>query len=377
MAKNQKQNSLVKTFFKGLINNEAVMSGSKQSKWWVSLIIAVVSAFIPVIPIMVSTGNSYGASFLNDKTNGFDMHLASAVNALDALGDEFKVDENHQLIWYENNVKKETNPTPKTPLYEYVSEYRKEVKHEDESITVETFHQVELQVFYSSDPVNDKNADFTVQKLLSWLEGEEHTYVCDTTDIYTPVEGEDAPFTYIPSYLILYKDGIYTNIKGPNSTKSVAYTSFTSDWKHTKPGTELISSTIDVAEDDTTLARDVKNPEYCKGVLNNWKVYYNQAYQTQKSFNLGFSTLIYFGIYVVLIFFMGLMLFLLTRGKRNMFSYLTFFDTQKMAWWESAAPAILSLILGFFISQYAMMMFIVFLGMRTMWMSMRQLRPQA
>ena len=68
----------------------------------------------------------------------------------------------------------------------------------------------------------------------------------------------------------------------------------------------------------------------------------------------------------------------MTRGKKtNPFHILTFWQTQKIAYWESLAPGILSL-LGFipFFSQFAMFFYLFLMGMRTMWMSTRQLRPQ-
>ena len=88
------------------------------------------------------------------------------------------------------------------------------------------------------------------------------------------------------------------------------------------------------------------------------------------------SSLVFLGVYIVLIFIMGLLIFLLTRGKTNMFNYLKFMDCQKMVWWASLAPAILAVIFGFIFTNFAQMIFIILLGLRVMWMSMKQLRPQ-
>jgi maltodextrin utilization protein YvdJ len=72
---------------------------------------------------------------------------------------------------------------------------------------------------------------------------------------------------------------------------------------------------------------------------------------------------------------MGLMIFLLTRGKKNIFHIYTFGDCEKIAAWSMVSPALLSLILGFIFTDYAMMFFIILLGLRVMWLSMKQLRP--
>ena len=89
------------------------------------------------------------------------------------------------------------------------------------------------------------------------------------------------------------------------------------------------------------------------------------------------TTLIYFGVYAGLMFFLGLMVFLLTRGKNNPFSSLNFWVCQKIAWWSAFSPAVLGMILGFVLSGNTIgsMAFVLLASLRIMWLSMRQLRP--
>ena len=118
------------------------------------------------------------------------------------------------------------------------------------------------------------------------------------------------------------------------------------------------------------------NKAYCEEVENAWGEVFNTCFLRQKNVYFWSSTGIYLGIYVVLALFMGLLIFLLTRGKRNMFNYLKFHTCLGIEAYACLAPGLLSMILGFMLSQYAMMFFIILLGLRTMWMSMKQLRPQ-
>ena len=110
--------------------------------------------------------------------------------------------------------------------------------------------------------------------------------------------------------------------------------------------------------------------------FKNWVDIYNKAFMSQKRYNTWVTSAMFLGIYVGLLFIMGLLLWLLTRGKNNMFNYLKFMDTQKMAWWAALCPGILAMIVGFIFSNFAQMAFIVLLGLRTMWIAMKQLRPQ-
>ena len=90
------------------------------------------------------------------------------------------------------------------------------------------------------------------------------------------------------------------------------------------------------------------------------------------------NTGIYLGVYAGLILFLGLMVFLLTRGKNNINRTMNFWVCQKVAWWSSFTPGLLALPLGFLLASNILgqMTFIVLLSIRVMWLSMRQLRPQ-
>ena len=102
----------------------------------------------------------------------------------------------------------------------------------------------------------------------------------------------------------------------------------------------------------------------------------NDSYINQRVKTFWMNSGLYYGIYLVLGVFMGLMIFLLTRGKANPNRGLTFWITTKISWIACVAPAILAMIAGFFWSMAAGLGFIVLFGLRIMWLSMRSLSPQ-
>ena len=106
-----------------------------------------------------------------------------------------------------------------------------------------------------------------------------------------------------------------------------------------------------------------------------WADVMNKSYHPAKVAATWQYTGIFAGIDVGLIVLFGLITFLMTRGKRNPFRIYTFWETQKMAYWASFTPAILSLALGFWLTQYAFIFFMFAYGMRMMWMSMKSMRP--
>lgn len=348
---NPKAKKFLSNFFFGLFSNDHAIEGSKSNPWWVAIIIGIFAAAIPVIPITVGQARTYGASFLSGYTYRFDQNIATATKELAEAKKEFKV-ENSLLTYLDNGVAQNVDLTNDiNPVQAHVS--------------VKT-NQYELQVFYTTR----EKADF--RNFINEIAVT--NYKAGTTE-KAPSDYEDA--VYSPSFVILSKSaGIYTRINrdDTNAIGTNTYTSFTADWKHFKEGTLLISEAL--PEGKVASEVNLNNTDDVNAIFNNWKNYYNKAYISQKTYNTWMTSLLFYGIYIALILVMGLLVFLLTRGKNNMFNYLKFIDTLKIVCWASLAPGILGMIMGFILAQFAQMMFIILLGMRVMWISMKQLRPQ-
>ena len=100
-----------------------------------------------------------------------------------------------------------------------------------------------------------------------------------------------------------------------------------------------------------------------------------RSYESLKAKNTltvsGIYLAIFFGMSVV----MGFLMWILTRGKNNPNNYFSPWLTQKVEARLALAPALITLIAGFFLTQYAPFIFIMTLGLRVMWISMKELRP--
>lgn len=103
----------------------------------------------------------------------------------------------------------------------------------------------------------------------------------------------------------------------------------------------------------------------------------NKSFEKDKVAGTWQYTGIFAGVDLGLIILFGAITFLMTRGKRNPFRIYTFWDTQKMAYWAAFTPAVLAMVLGFILTQYAFVFFMFAYGMRMMWMSMKSLKPTA
>lgn len=342
-----KAKSFLSNFFIGLFSNKKAIEGSKTNPWWVALIIGLASALLPVIPIAVSQARSYGASFISGNVYKFDDNLANTVKDLYDEGVEFKVNGDHLLEYYVNDKLTGRDLASDTePIAEYINTFT---------------HQYELRVYYTERSAQDmRGAMVDAINAKSYIVGSTNAYESGDSQIYAP------------SYIILGKEGIYTRINKTNTTELSSQTGFASDWKHFEIGKNLIRDSLPENVDEF----NPNNYEQRDKLFNNWKEYYNDSYLNQRTYNTWVTSSIFLSIFIGLIFFMGLLVFLLTRGKSNMFNYLKFMDCEKIVWWAALSPAILALAFGFIFTQFAQMIFIILLGLRVMWISMKQLRPQ-
>ena len=103
----------------------------------------------------------------------------------------------------------------------------------------------------------------------------------------------------------------------------------------------------------------------------------DNTYLNQKKRTLWTNTGIYAAIYAGIILFLGLMVFILTRGKNNPFKFLNIWHCQKIVWWASFTPAVLGTVLALIFAgnMIGQMAFILLISLRVMWLSMKQLRP--
>ena len=173
----------------------------------------------------------------------------------------------------------------------------------------------------------------------------------------------------------MYETGMYISIYKHNSTAAATYTGYSTSWSTTKVGTELVAKlgTVTVKGENVDFATDPV--AYKAGVIKNFKGVLNRLYDEAKTRNFWMTTGIYAGVDTLIIVVYGLLIFLMTRGKRNMFNYMKFGQCLKISMEASFTPGLLALILGFLLTQYAYIFFIVLSGIRVMWLTMKQFKP--
>ena len=369
----------LKIGFGTIIKNDACIESAKHIKGFVPIIIGLVAAFLPVIPLMVTTAKTYGSQFLKSSTYNLDRYNTSVMMNVKEEGYDFKLVGGQLLRYKDDQVENMSFDDDASPIGEYISKS-------------DSGNPIKYQLFYS-ERINTGAKEEKIKTLVSditsttYLEGTIFVKGSGDAEAYIKAkqdalgEGETyTPTYYRPSFTVIYKLGLYTYVNNETTGKQAA--TYGGDWKHSQIVEGLLATILkseietDIYEKDANGDYKVlRNSEFTAEIQKNMNKVYDLAYLTTKQNSFLLYTFVFYGVYVVLIAFMGLMIFLLTRGKKNPMNYMSFWLSTKIAAWATISPAVLALILGFLLTNFATMFFIILFGVRIMWLSMRQLRP--
>ena len=342
---------IVKDGFGSLVNNAAAIRGAKAGPLWLTIVMFVLSVFLPVVPIFVSNITTKGDSFLNSYSYGLEKYVTKVAMDLKDDGYTLGIDGNHLL-----SVKKEGNPVDfdsygsNQPLASYKDEVTGEYA---------------FQLYISNATKSSEQKE--VYNAIS------NKYYATATITETEYDKSNTAASYRPTYMILFANNVFMQInKGSKAVKN----SLGGDYKTIKEKNDYLADLLTVKnKEGEVVAQDLTSRTYCDGVLKNFKKFLDKSYETLRIKNTFATSGIYLGIFFGLAVIMGFLMWLLTRGKNNPNNYYTPWLTMKIQGRLGLAPALITLIVGFFLTSYAPLIYIMTIGLRAMWVSMKELRP--
>ena len=347
MRDNTKYN--LKNIFGSPFSNQCAIDAARTLPWWSSIICLILGVLLPLIPLVVTVANTHGSNYISSTNYGLDRDLTALSIELHNEKKEFKVDEDKMLHYYVDGVEQLPNTDQDlVPVARY-----KNTKE----------NQYELDIYYSRREAGDTpniSDLFDHAKSLKYVLG---SYQPKSTN-------EEDKDCYTPSFIILHSKGLTAAVYKHNSVTAAA-SAYAGDWACTESNIDLITRMLTVG--DQAIPTEVKSLEYIDGVFNNYKGLFDECYITTINRMYLLNTTVYFGVYLGLVILLGLLVFALTRGRNNPNRYLKWYQCQFIMYWACFAPGLLGMVFGFLLANYAMMFFIVFMGLRAMWMSMRQL----
>ena len=341
---------------KSLINNDACIEGGRTKRWFFAVIFAVLSLVMAVLPIMVTSLQAQGSDFTAGN------YLYNYDNAIVAFSDSLKDNNLSMVVSEDANGRFLAVDKSQWEAAYTANAYKQYVHLNNDS-------KVDFEVYYT-EAVGQEFVDY-------------YTLVSQNK---SPIDGswrEAADTARSTSYLIFGRERMVGQLFQPGNTTALSGVS--GDYLKLDLGFDFKSlATVEIDGVTYVTSHDDKFSEpngflsidaYRRQIQNRWNDVYDAVYYNTKMVTARDSTLIMLGVDALLIFFMGLMIFILTRGKRNPFRIYTFWETQKIAYWASFTPSLLALIFGFIFTEYAVMIFVMLIGVRIMWMSMKSLKP--
>ena len=351
--------------FKGIISNQAVIDGSKDSPWWVAAIFFVFAVIIPLIPGFVKIQNTNGGAFASSVNYGFDTALTAYAYHMNEEKEDLKV-EKGILHYYDLETGTEVANGFEMPDDDYIADADDTWRYVDSATG-----QITLRVFLWDGLSSNKLSKY-VNRVAK------QKFVRDSDQLPDESTPSNAKY-YIPNLMFITPRTLAVALYKSNSTSQVATSLGGLDWKcfSTKVGLFEFLNRAGIKDEKMDLPRVDYVNQYRTKVMKQMLKVFNNTYLNQKNKTLWSNTGIYAAIYAGIILFLGLMIFILTRGKANPFKVLNIWECQKIAWWASFTPAVLGLILAFVFSgnMIGQMAFILLISLRVMWLSMKQLRP--
>ena len=337
--------------FGQLASNASAMRGAKAGPLWLTILFFVFALLLPIIPIFVSQVTTNGSTFLNTYSYNLDRTVTYvAMELKNTRNVEFSIGNDHLLSITEgeNQINFSEYGNEKKIFAAYTSYFNNDPAHPEYELVV-----------YLSDAETDKQKETFLNEVKA---------INFALDSITPTESTES--VYHPNTIVLFRSGIYVSIYANNATTLIA-NSFLGDFKTVDANGACLESLLKVEG----VAQNMYDDHYTMGVYKNFKKFLDKSYETLKIKNTGLTCLIYFGIFFGASLLMALIMFLLTRGKNNPNNYFSFWLCLKIQARLSFCPGLLAMIIGFFLTSQIPLFFIMFLGLRVMWISMKELRP--
>ena len=415
--------------FGGLFRNATALRGAKNGPLWLTIVMFFASILLPIIPLFVSANSVTGSSFIRNNSYNLERYITKTALDLNKEGYEIKIDENHFLtmnksgqdvdfagfddgetmvpfytyvnkvnnkydfIVYVSDINKDTpkveviNSKGKKSLVNAKTNYLNRVATNiEEQIIVTYFDEYDEAGEYNTGKFvfhkNSSNKPELFKCNANGVTGEWDDKKWDSATLNDAKKDTANPMSYnYPSYMVLFRDSF--NVVICYGEKAVAGTSNgAADYKHTV-NDECLKTLLtvkdkddkDVVAENASIDEKMANEDYCNGVLKNFKKFLNDSYLASKAKTTLITCLFSLAVFAGMSLIMGFLMWIMTRGKNNPNNYFSLWLCLKLEARLALAPGLITLLLGFLLTSYAQMIFVLTLGMRVMWISMKELRP--
>lgn len=316
-----------KFLFKGLVNNEEVIYESKKQPWWTAIIVFLLSLVIAVVPSFVQITRIKGAEVLTTSQN------ASLDTSLILVSQHLE----------ENNIKIEIDEQGKINVDALIPEGKEYYQH-----TVVAQNK-ELLIFTICKEAAATNL------IKNYSEGKKAS-----NDII-----KENPY----SSLIITEDKVYLTTYLNTSKNVISNGAITESAKASYSFVGLNESAKGTDINSFYATKDIQT------CLNHWETFLNDLYKISKTQYLWGYTGVLSAINLGVALLVSLLTMILTRLKSATGEKLNYLNALQIIAFASLAPAAIGCLLGFVISSFAQIGFVLCLGLRATFLGMKAANP--
>lgn len=340
----------LKFAFKSLYSNQVIIDERKNKPWWLALIMFVLSLIIVGLPTFISGMTAKGSSIITSKSNQIDVGLGLLSRELVSPSRLLWIDETSGELVYDDQIITPSNAEGEVPTPMKISDKAAVftgpyVNAEGKTSTV-TYLNVyffpELDDYKNTDDAKTMNSIIN-DKILAKDKEDSNTLknvpvsfmilTRTTIRLYVyPIVGATTSSTTVGAI-----QGVFSKLKGFSFNDA-----------------ETGLATVD-----------------SKKALANWSVFFDKAYEPIKVSKTWLSTGVMVGISAVVTVFVGLLLFVMTRGKSNVIRDTSFLQALGMGIYLAPTCALISSLLSLVMASMASMGFLLCIGVRAMFLMMK------
>ncbi len=339
----------LKLIFQSLFSNGPIIEARNQP-WYLALFIFLLSILLATYPTFNQINTSTGSAFLSGNTY-------SVENAFTVFSETLE-DEGVDLVVTKATVDEadvfslSNEGTPWSDVFVTVLDNEPDFSYFAYSVNGSD----RLRVFYQGTQSNDATSDF-LNRLIALPAGDDN----------------------ISSFLLLAKESVYMYLYNPaaladgsvNGESPLA--AFRGTYDRVEVGTNLGSFSLTDVDGNALDSTNVN--EYVALVFGNWLKFFDDSYAYSRSVLIVAQSSLMLVVNAIMAFMMSLVIFIMTRGKNNPNKHFTFGQTMKIGAWALLSPALLTVVAGALFPEFAGTAFVLFVGLRLMWLSSKYLRP--
>jgi hypothetical protein len=342
-------NKTFNIFIGSLFRNDAVMLGGKQPWYW-ALGLFLASTVIATLPSYTSSANLQGSDIITKTSYGLEEGLQAFSEVL--------YEQNMQLTIQENVVNGVTTKqliNTGTLFSDYFSDFNDEGFYYFETLG-------RFRFYYQGNATDADRKDFITAKLALPSGSDVKSFVFFGTE-------------FINAYVYNPTESLAGNLAGTSFTRTFEsiYTTLPANTQLHEFVLRDVNGTLFPYEQ--RLSSGEAYEAYQNRIATRWTNFFDTAFMSYKNDLVWSTTSVMYVGNVIMAFFMSILVFIMTRGKTNPNRAMSVLEAFKIGAWSLFSPAVLTYVAGLFFPELASTAFVLFVGLRMMWLSSSYLRP--